>query len=149
MDTFDLPVLPSTRPTCDGCVAHCCRYVSVEIDRPEAKWQHDQIRWMLVHENISVYVNPDGDWFVEFKTRCGELGEDNLCRSYERRPDLCRRYEPDACPVWSTEPAHRHEFHTADEYTAWLDSRNIDWRFRAHEPQAAAPGRRATARESA
>jgi Fe-S-cluster containining protein len=134
MDTFDLPMLPpSGAPTCEGCPAHCCRYISVEIDRPDTKWQYDQIRWMLVHQNISVYVDHDGDWFVEFKTRCRELGEDNLCRSYERRPDLCRKYEAEECPVWNPGSPHKHEFKTEAEFTAWLDSKGRDWRYRAHE----------------
>ncbi len=28
--------------------------------------------------------------------RCPHLGDDNLCKSYETRPDICRRYQPDA-----------------------------------------------------
>ena len=27
--------------------------------------------------------------------RCPHLGDDNLCRTYESRPDICRRYRAD------------------------------------------------------
>ena len=89
------------KPTCQGCVAHCCRYVAVEIDKPDTKWQYDQILWMLVHENVAVYIEADGEWYVEFKTKCSARGEANLCKIYEDRPRLCRDYSNETCGVWS------------------------------------------------
>jgi uncharacterized protein len=149
MDTIDLPVLNSGAPTCEGCAAHCCRYITIEIDKPDTKWQYDQIRWMLLHQDVSVFVDNEGDWLVEFPARCEELGEDNLCRSYGSRPDLCRRYEADECPVWNPSPPHKVEFKTADQFTAWLDSKKKDWRYRSHQEKPAAPPSRALAREGA
>ncbi len=131
---LELPIIKREgTPTCEGCPAHCCRYITVEIDRPEAKWQYDQIRWMLLHEKVSVYVDPDGDWFVEFKTRCRALGEDHLCTIYPERPDLCSSYDAAECPVWNPKPYAKAEFHSAEEFVAWMDQRGIDWRFKAHE----------------
>jgi len=136
----ELPVLPTKTPTCEGCVAHCCRYISIEIDRPEAKWQYDQVRWMLLHDGISVGVDEQNDWYVEIQARCGELDDRNLCRSYLTRPKLCEDYSNEECPVWSAAPAYKLEFRTADEFTAWLDERGVDWRYKSHEKRQP-PGR--------
>ena len=131
----ELPVRSNTTPHCD-----------VEIDRPESKWQYDQVRWMLLHEGISVYVDHDNDWYLEVQTRCGELTEKNLCRSYLERPKLCEEYSPEQCQVWNPEPPSKMEFKTADEFTAWLDSRGIDWRYKSFEKREA-PGKLRLARK--
>jgi hypothetical protein len=137
---LELPVLPNTKPTCDGCVAHCCRYISIEIDRPDTKWQYDQIRWMLLHGGISVGVNAENEWYVEIQARCEELDERNMCRSYLTRPQLCEDYSNEECPVWSPGSAYEFEFKTEAEFTAWLDQRGVDWRYKAHEKREL-PGR--------
>src|SRR5262245_36414428 len=108
------------KPTCDGCVAHCCRYVAVEIESPRSKWQLDQIRWMLLHENVSVYVGTDRHWYVEFRTRCKALGPDNRCTIYEDRPDLCRHYKVETCPVWATGKTHVVRFDSEPAFAAYL-----------------------------
>lgn len=122
------------KPTCDGCIAHCCRYVSVEIDKPRAHWQNDQIRWMLLHENVAVYVGNDRHWYVEFRTRCKELQEDNRCGVYDHRPDLCQSYDIETCPRWGTGAAHVVRFESAREFEDFL---------------ALPPDRRPTARKKA
>ena len=123
------------RPTCTGCVAHCCRYVAVEIDRPRSKWQYDQIYWMLLHAGVSLFVDPAGKWYIEFRTRCEQLAEDNRCAIYDRRPNLCKQYEVVDCPVWSDGEAHRLRFETAESFAAYLDGKGIDWRYRNGEPE--------------
>lgn len=125
------------KPTCQGCVAHCCRYIAVEIDKPDTKWQYDQILWMLVHENVAVYVETDGEWFVEFKTKCGALGEANLCTIYEDRPRLCRDYSNETCPVWGEGTPYRARWEDAPSFAAWLDSKGINWRYKNGEGYSA------------
>ena len=129
----ELPVLRTGKPNCAGCVAYCCRYIVIEIDRPTSKADYDQIRWLLLHENISVGVGVDDSWFVEVATRCGELDEQNMCRSYLDRPDLCEKYEPEECAVWNPDPPYKHEFKTAAEFISWLEERGVNWRFKGHE----------------
>lgn len=121
------------KPTCTGCVAHCCRYVSVEIDTPDTKWQYDQILWMLLHENVSVYVEHDGLYYVEFRTRCGELDEANLCNHYETRPRLCREYSNETCPVWNEGSPHRVRWDDAESYAAYLKRKGINYQFKNSE----------------
>jgi hypothetical protein len=130
------------RPTCEGCVAHCCRYVCVEIDAPRAKWQYDQIHWMLMHEGVALFVAPDGFWYSEFRTRCAHLMADNRCAVYEQRPNLCRSYENAACPVWAEGPQHRVRFEDAAAFAAWLDAKGIDWRYRDGRPEHRSPAGR-------
>lgn len=130
------------KPTCEGCVAHCCRYVCVEIDRPRAKWQYDQIHWMLLHEGVSVFVSPEGLWYTEFQARCSQLTADNRCARYDRRPNLCRSYETDACPVWHAGEAHRIRFDDAASFAAYLDGKGIDWRYRDGRPERRSPSGR-------
>src|SRR2546430_2043522 len=89
-------------------------WICVPIAPPESKWQYGQVRWMLLHEGISVYVDHDNDWYLEVQTRCGELTEKNLCRSYLERPKLCEEYSPERCQVWNPEPPSKMEFKTAD-----------------------------------
>jgi Fe-S-cluster containining protein len=131
--SIELPVLGTAGATCEGCVAHCCRYVLIEVDKPTSKSDYDQIRWLLLHENISLGIGEDSCWYIEVATRCKELDERNLCRSYLNRPDLCEKYDPEECLVWNPDPAYKHEFKTADEFLAWLDERGVDWRYKAHE----------------
>jgi Fe-S-cluster containining protein len=108
------------KPTCDGCVAHCCRYVAVEIQTPRARWQVDQVHWLLLHENVAVYVGTDRHWYVEFRTRCRELGDDHRCRIYAQRPDLCRAYEVKTCPRWASGLGHLVRFDSAQAYADYL-----------------------------
>lgn len=121
------------KPTCTGCVAHCCRYVSVEIDTPDTKWQYDQILWMLVHENISVYVEHDGTYYVEFRTRCSALSEANLCKIYESRPRLCREYSNETCTIWSKESPHRVRWEDPESYAEYLERKGVKYKYKNGE----------------
>lgn len=133
------------KPTCQGCVAHCCRYITVEIDKPEAKWQYDQIHWMLLHENVSVYQETSGEWFVEFTTRCKALNERNLCSIYEDRPQLCRDYSNESCQVWNDDPIYKVRFEDAASFEHYLDAKGVNWRYKRDRPRVRVTGRRAKA----
>ena len=133
---LELPVLKTGTPTCEGCIAHCCRYILIEIDKPEAKWQYDQIRWMLLHQSVTVGVDNDGDWFVEVPTKCTQLGPDNKCMSYLKRPHLCETYSTEECQVWNPQAPYKLEFRKHEEFIAWLDKRGVDWRYTADEQRA-------------
>jgi len=132
--------------TCRGCVAHCCRYVAVEIDRPRAGWQYDQIYWMLLHDSVAVYVNRRGKWFVEFQTRCHALDDKNRCSIYDERPGVCREYEVETCPVWGVGEAHRMRFESAEEFQDYLARVTPRSRPRARGRARSAAGGRAPAR---
>lgn len=81
---------------CEHCAAACCRYVAIPLDNPRNAGDYDDIRWYLMHQGISVFVE-EGQWYVQFQTRCKNLGPDNRCGIYETRPRICRDYEPGQC----------------------------------------------------
>lgn len=81
---------------CEQCAAACCRYLAIPLDRPRSPRDYDDIRWYLMHEGVSVFVE-DGDWFIQFQTRCRNLQADNRCGVYDVRPQICREYQPGDC----------------------------------------------------
>ncbi len=83
--------------TCEGCPAKCCKYVAMEIDTPEEKSDFENIRWYVSHKNIIVYVEKDGTWNIEFQTPCEHLDSNWKCTIYEKRPEICKKYEHDEC----------------------------------------------------
>lgn len=82
-------------PECFRC-SRCCHNVSIEVDEPETDSEIDEYIWMLLHKNIRVYIN-DEKWYVEFITPCRMIGSGGECTIYEKRPDLCREYDPENC----------------------------------------------------
>lgn len=80
---------------CNGC-AKCCLHVNHEIDSPENDEDCDYIIWFLLHENISIWVDDENVWYIEFKTSCKALKHE-LCDIYEKRPRVCREYSQDKC----------------------------------------------------
>jgi Fe-S-cluster containining protein len=87
--TLDLPLvdLPGAHP-CSGCGA-CCTYVATQIDDPSTFKQYENIYWYLTHENIGVYIDWEGDWYLEVQTRCRNLTEARTCGIYVDRPLVC------------------------------------------------------------
>jgi Fe-S-cluster containining protein len=81
---------------CEFCDAKCCRYFALPIDKPSTFEEFDYVRWYLLHEGASVFVE-DGDWFLLVHSLCKELGPDNRCRIYETRPQICREYSTARC----------------------------------------------------
>ena len=109
-------------PPCEACGAACCRYVAMEIDRPRSNKDYDTIRWYLLHENVSVFIDHDGDWFVEFKTVCRELDDSGRCRIYGERPWICREHGNDnLCEYFDT--PYVHSFSTPEELDAYRAAR--------------------------
>ena len=81
---------------CEHCIAACCRYIALPLDKPTSARDYDDIRWYLMHQGIIVFVE-EGDWYIQFQARCKNLGADNRCGIYESRPEICREYEPGEC----------------------------------------------------
>lgn len=123
-----IPAQPSPRPsipllTCHGCVAHCCRYVAMEIPAPRTARDHRRILGVLQHPRVAVTQDHDRRWYVEFAARCGALTEANRCGIYAERPRLCREYRLETCPRWNPSSPHRLRFDTAEIYLAYLARR--------------------------
>ncbi len=109
-------------PPCDRCEARCCRYFALEIDRPATPEDHETIRWYLVHEGTSVWVD-EGRWFLEVRNECRHLGADFTCRIYDARPRICREYgapgSPDRCERFERDLEFDLRFDCAGAFEAW------------------------------
>ncbi len=81
---------------CEHCAGACCRYVALPIDKPRSAGDYDDIRWYVMHEGLSVFVE-DGDWYVQIQARCKNLRHDNMCNVYQTRPRICREYKEGDC----------------------------------------------------
>lgn len=94
---------------CEHCTAACCRYIALPLDKPRSPRDYDDLRWYLMHQGVSVFVE-EGDWYIQFQTRCKNLRMDNLCGVYETRPEICREYEPGDCDYSGGSYGYDHLF---------------------------------------
>ena len=102
---------------CTEC-AKCCTYVAVGINPPvRARWATD-ILWYLYHEAVTVYRDGDGEWMVQFETRCRHLAHDKLCGIYPQRPHICRAFDNRTCEV--NDSVGGQLFSTPDEFLTYL-----------------------------
>lgn len=106
--------------SCEECKGACCREVSVEMDAPKSIEDWDLIRWMVAHENVAVFMDHEGDWLVEFKTKCSKLSSENRCTIYKVRPKLCSDYPLDDCIMNGTEAAEKIRFDTMEEVEKYI-----------------------------
>ncbi|MBC7853908.1 MAG: YkgJ family cysteine cluster protein, partial [Pirellulaceae bacterium] len=81
---------------CDHCTAKCCRYFALPIDTPASREVYEYIRWFLLHERASIFVD-DGTWYLLVHTPCRHLQANNMCGIYQSRPQICREYTTDGC----------------------------------------------------
>lgn len=122
-----LPLLPDGRTAlpkgnpCQGC-DHCCRYIAIQIDTPRTKKNFEDIRWYVLHRGVSVWVDWEGSWMLQFETQCNWL-KDGRCSHYSLRPDLCREYDPAECERYSHTPAEKHLFRNEQDLDAYLVQR--------------------------
>jgi len=126
--------LPEGNP-CVGC-DHCCRYVAIAIPSPRTKHDFDNIRWYILHQNVSVLVTWDGDWMVQFDTPCEWLVE-GRCTHYEFRPHICRDYDPAECERYCTTPAEKVLLRTEQDLERYLAERAAKKAARRSRPKVA------------
>lgn len=130
---------------CEHCAAACCRYIALPLDRPRTRRDYDDIRWYVMHEGVSVFVE-DGDWYVQFQTRCRNLRPDNLCSIYDTRPAICRDYEPGDCDYCGGEFAYEALFTHPRQVEEYYERRTGK---KLPEPQTRPPGWKRMRREPA
>jgi len=116
-------------PPCGECGGRCCKYVAIETDKPVSKTDYDNIRWYLLHENVSVFIDHKGHWYIEFRTPCLEQLEDNNCKSHANRPRICAGHGNTEGECEFYDSPYREYFSSEKEFLAYLNKRDIDWRF--------------------
>ena len=125
-----MPKPPRIKPTreqlapgeclCDHCIAKCCRYFALPIDTPEEEKDYQYIRWYLLHERASVFVD-EGTWYLLVHTKCKHLGDDNRCGIYNTRPQICREYSTENCE-YEDEWCYEQYFETAEQVEEYMDA---------------------------
>ena len=119
-ERLELPMvaLPESHP-CQAC-GECCRYIATEIDAPTSMQDYEHIAWYLLHRDVSVYVDWEGDWYIEFRTVCENLTEEATCGIYRDRPQICSDFSWNECERTTKESASKHHFHRPEEFVEFL-----------------------------
>lgn len=105
---------------CDHCVAKCCRYFALPIDTPEEEKDYQYIRWYLLHDRASVFVD-DGTWYLLVHTTCKHLQPDHRCGIYETRPQICREYSTDNCE-YEDDWTYDQYFETPEQVEEYMEA---------------------------
>ncbi len=104
---------------CEHCTALCCRYIALPIDTPRKRSDFDDIRWYLLHEGVSVFIE-DGDWYICITTTCRHLQPDHRCGIYETRPRICRDYSTEGCDYHSGDYGWEQHFTCPEHLDEYL-----------------------------
>jgi Fe-S-cluster containining protein len=113
---------PAVTCLCTQCSALCCRYFALPIDNPTCKHDYDNIRWYLLHENVTIFVEA-GQWYIGIANRCKMLQPDNRCGIYETRPKVCRGYSTDNCEYHGGEYEFESLFTSAEQLEVYAKQR--------------------------
>ena len=129
--------VPEGACLCDFCTAKCCRYFALPIEKPTETQDFDFMRWFLLHERASVFVD-DEVWYILVHTKCKHLQDDNRCGIYQTRPQICREYSTDNCEYEDSNVYDRY-FETAEQvqeyYEALFQNRPDSEKFRSPRPE--------------
>lgn len=118
---------------CTYCTARCCRYFALPIDTPETFEDFEYIRWFLLHEQASIFVD-EGTWYLMVGTVCKHLLADNRCGIYHHRPKICREYSTDDCE-YDNDATYDQYFELGDQMAEYANARfNTPETFRTPRP---------------
>ncbi len=98
---------------CEHCIAKCCRYYSVEIEAPVTATDRDVVRWYMLHQHASIFID-DGTWYLKVNSDCRYLLPDNRCGIYETRPEICRNYSQVDCE-FDDDWLYEHYFESVEQ----------------------------------
>ncbi|MEX2173122.1 MAG: YkgJ family cysteine cluster protein [Pirellulaceae bacterium] len=105
---------------CDRCTAKCCQYFALPIDTPGDREDFDYLRWYLLHERASLFVD-EGTWYLLVHTRCRHLQPDNRCGIYETRPQICRDYTTDNCE-YEDDWTYEQYFESSEQVQEYMEA---------------------------
>jgi Fe-S-cluster containining protein len=105
---------------CEHCPAKCCRYFALPIDEPAEYADYEFIRWFLLHEHATVFVE-DGTWYLLVHTKCKHLADDNRCQIYTTRPQICRDYSTENCE-YEDDWVYDQYFETAEQVEEYTEA---------------------------
>lgn len=76
------------------------------------------MRWYLLHGDVLIFVE-EGEWYIQFNTRCRHLGPDNRCGIYATRPKICREYSTKGCDYHPDEYEYDYLFTEPEQLEAF------------------------------
>lgn len=112
--------LPDGKSLCDYCSAKCCKYFALPIDSPDCLRDLDFMRWFLLHDRASIFVE-DESWYLLVHTTCKHLLPDNRCGIYETRPEICREYSTDNCE-YDEDATYEKYFETPEQVAEYIEA---------------------------
>lgn len=112
--------VPKGENLCDHCTAKCCHYFALPIEEPNCRKDFDYIRWYLLHERATVFVE-DRSWYLLVHTTCKHLQADHRCGIYETRPQICRDYTTDECE-FDDDWCYEQYFETPEQIDEYADA---------------------------
>lgn len=112
--------IPEGKTPCDYCNGNCCRYFALPIDEPENYREYDFIRWFLLHEKASVF-REDESLFLLVHNKCNNLDDENRCRVYLKRPQICRDYSSEKCEYMESIP-YQSYFELPDQVEEYAEA---------------------------
>ncbi len=124
---------------CNHCRAKCCRYFAFPIDKPSDWQDFDYLRWYLMHERASVFIE-EGCWYLLVHNPCQHLREDQRCDIYDTRPQICRDYTTQDCE-YEDDWIYEHYWETPEqieEYAATVLGPREGQGIRSPRPQPVA-----------
>lgn len=115
MNPLRLQLLPTKCQDCQP--ALCCTYWGMNMLTPSCPEDYDDFLWYVLHQGVTLFKNGE-DWYLKVDARCEQLGKDDLCQIYDRRPRICREYDPQECDKDAPAPADQ-EFSSFDQLEQW------------------------------
>ena len=109
---------------CEHCTGVCCQYIALPLETPETRGDFDDIRWYLLHDNVSVFVE-GGEWYICLASRCRHLLDDHRCGIYASRPRICRQYSTENCDYHSGDYDWEAHFTCAEHLDDYLRARGV------------------------
>jgi Fe-S-cluster containining protein len=129
--------VPKTENLCAFCTVKCCRYFALPIDTPTEPKDFDYLRWYLLHEQASVFLD-EGIWYLLVHTTCRHLQDDYRCGIYHTRPQICREYSTDNCE-YDDSYVYEGYFELPDQVQEYFEARFTsdpeDPHFRSPKPE--------------
>ena len=105
---------------CDHCTAKCCHYFALPIETPKCRRDFDFMRWYLLHEGATLFVEGD-TWYLLVYSTCKHLRDDHRCGIYHTRPQICRDYTTDECE-FEDDWTYEKYFETAEQIDEYADA---------------------------
>jgi Fe-S-cluster containining protein len=126
---------------CEHCTAVCCRYIALPIDTPRQRSDFDDIRWYLLHEGVSIFVE-EGDWYISFVSNCRHLQPDSRCGIYETRPRICREYSTSGCDYHSGDYGWEAHFTCPEHLDEYVRAHGFDRKRPSRAPRGRSADKR-------